>query len=70
MADALGQLRAAMSERGRDPKTLHIVPMGVIPNPEKLDHYRKLGVTEVVLRLPSGQRDTVLPKLDEFTQYL
>ncbi|MFP6639962.1 MAG: LLM class flavin-dependent oxidoreductase, partial [Myxococcota bacterium] len=70
MTDALDKLRTAMSERGRDPQTLHIVPMGVIPSPEKLDYYREVGVTEVVLRLPSAQRDTVLPKLDEFTQYL
>lgn len=70
MAAALEDLRHALAERGRDPKTLHVVPMGVLPSPEKLDYYREVGATEVVLRLPSDTRDGVLPRLDEYTQYL
>ena len=70
MAEALKTLRICMSERGRDPSSLRIVPMGVIPSSEKLDYYREVGATEVVLRLPSDQRDPVLRKLDEYSQYL
>jgi len=70
MSAALDRLRQAFSERGRDPKTLRVVPMGVFPNPEKLDYYRASGATEVVLRLPSDTREAVLPKLDEYTRYL
>ena len=70
MASALESLRAALSEKGRDPDSLHIVPMGVFPNPEKLDYYREVGATEVVLRLPSDSRENVLPRLDEYMQYL
>ncbi|MAI26669.1 MAG: LLM class F420-dependent oxidoreductase [Spirochaeta sp.] len=70
MAKALDTLRGAMSEKGRDPDSLHIVPMGVFPNQEKLDYYREAGATEVVLRLPSDSRETVLPRLDEYMQYL
>ena len=70
MAKALDTLREAVSEKGRDPASLHIVPMGVFPNPEKLDYYREVGATEVVLRLPSDSREIVLPQLDEYMQYL
>jgi len=67
---ALPDLRRAMEARGRDPQALHVVPMGVLPTPEKLDHYRACGVTECVLRLPSAPRDTVLPVLDDYTRHL
>jgi probable F420-dependent oxidoreductase len=63
---ALQDLRAAMQARGRDPGSLHIVPMGVLPDPGKLDYYASLGVTEAVLRLPSAPRDEVLPVLDRY----
>ncbi len=65
--DALDDLRAACERRGRDPAALEIVPFGTVPDAGKLDHYRTIGVTEVVLRLPSAGRDDVLRALDSFT---
>ena len=71
LADSLGELRRALEEAGRDPTGLHIAPMGVLPTPEKLDHYRSIGCSEVVLRVPSAPRDAVMPVLDDFaTRYL
>jgi probable F420-dependent oxidoreductase len=70
MKAALARLQRAMEDRGRDPHSLHIVPMGVVPDAEKLSYYRELGVTEAVLRLPSGHRKQVLTRLDEFVQLL
>ena len=67
---ALPRLRTAMEEAGRDPASLHIVPMGVFPSEGKLDHYRQIGATEVALRLPSAPRDEVLPVLDDYARYL
>jgi probable F420-dependent oxidoreductase len=67
---ALADLRRAMEERGRDPSTLHVVPTGILPDPEKLAYYESLGVTEAVLRLPSAPRDDVLPVVDDFARYL
>ena len=40
-------------------------PFGSIPDPGKLDHFERIGVTECVFRLPSAPRDVVLPLLDE-----
>jgi len=68
LAAALEQLRAAFSAAGRDPASLHIVPMGVLPSAEKLDYYREHGVTESVLRVPSAPRDAVMPVLDKFAR--
>ncbi|MGH0037359.1 MAG: LLM class F420-dependent oxidoreductase [Myxococcota bacterium] len=70
MKQALELLGRAMEERDRDPKALHIVPMGVFPDAGKLDYYRELGVTEAVLRLPSAPREDVMPVLDEYARFL
>jgi len=70
LARALPELRRAVEERGRDPGALEIVPMGIFPDPGKLDYYREIGVTEAVLRLPSAPRDRVMPVLDEYARLL
>ncbi len=67
---ALPHLRAAFEARGRDPDAIHVVPMGVQPDAEKLDYYRSIGVTEAALRLPSAPRDQVMPVLDHFAKFL
>jgi probable F420-dependent oxidoreductase len=70
LKQALPELRRAMEQRGRDPASLHVVPLGVLPEPAKLEYYASLGVTEAVLRLPARPRDAVLPRLDEFARLL
>jgi probable F420-dependent oxidoreductase len=68
--ESLPDLRRAMAERGRDPGSLQVVPLGILPDRKKLDYYAEIGVTEAVLRLPSAPRDRVLPVLDDYTRYL
>ncbi|MDH3212276.1 MAG: LLM class F420-dependent oxidoreductase [Myxococcales bacterium] len=70
VGQALPELRRAFEERGRDPAALHVVPMGVLPDRAKLDHYASIGITETVLRLPPQPRDAVMPVLDEYAQYV
>jgi len=70
LAAALPALRATLEAAGRDPGSLHVVPMGIFPDAGKLEHYRTLGVTEAVLRLPSAPRDEVLPVLDDYAKFL
>jgi probable F420-dependent oxidoreductase len=70
MKQALPELRRRFEANGRDPDTLRIVPMGVLPDPAKLDYYASLGVTESVLRLPSAPRDVVLPLLDDYAHHV
>ncbi len=63
---ALPDLHRAFETAGRDPATLRIVPFGTLPDAGKLEYYASIGVTEVVLRLPGGDADRVLPILDEY----
>lgn len=65
LTEAIPRLREVVAGAGRDPDLLEIVPFGSIPDPGKLDHFERIGVTECVFRLPSAPRDIVLPLLDE-----
>lgn len=68
--EALPELHRKMQEQGRDPASLHLVPMGVFPAPGKLEYYEEMGCTEAVLRLPGAGREKVLPVLDEYATLL
>jgi len=65
VAKNLPVLRSMYEEAGRDPATLRVVPLGSIPEAGKLEYLQGLGITEVVLNLPSADRDTVLGVLDD-----
>ena len=66
----LPDLHRAMEAAGRDPAAVRVVPFGTVPDPGKLEYYESLGVTEVVLRVPSAPRDQVLPVLDAYSKQL
>jgi probable F420-dependent oxidoreductase len=68
--DALPQLQRAAEEAGRHPAELRVIPFGTVPSAGKLEHYATLGITEVVLQLPSGGEDVVLPVLDRHAEFL
>lgn len=70
LADALPRLRQAVHERGRDPEAIRVVPFGTLPTDQKLAHYSSHGIDEVVLRVPGGSADTMVPVLDEYTAFL
>ena len=57
-------LAAAVEAAGRDPATVPIMPMGTIPDPGKLEYFHSLGIDEVILNVPTGTRDEVIPFLD------
>src|SRR5436190_171560 len=63
--EALPDLYRAVEAAGRDPATVRVIPFGTIPDPGKLEYYASIGVDEVVLRVPAGGRDVVLPVLDD-----
>jgi probable F420-dependent oxidoreductase len=70
VAKAMAELHRAAEDAGRDPGELAVVPFGTLPDQGKLEHYRSLGITETVLRLPSAGRDEVLRTLDSFVPFL
>jgi len=67
---ALPDLRRAVQATGRDPAALQVIVLGSIPGPGKLEYYESVGVTEVVLRVPAGHADVVLPVLDRYADLL
>lgn len=67
---AIPALHSSWTEAGRSVDDLHVVPFGSLPSPEKLDHFAQIGVTEVVFRLPSADRDTVMPILEDQARLL
>jgi probable F420-dependent oxidoreductase len=70
LSDALPRLHRAVEGHGRDPGSVRVVPFGTLPTPGKLDHYRALGIRDVVFRVPSGTADTMLPVLDDYARYV
>lgn len=67
---ALDELRRTVADAGRDPAALHVVPFSTMPDPGKLAHYGEIGVTEVVLRVPSGPAADMLRVLDDYERFL
>ena len=70
LADAIPRLARLAEENGRDPSTIAVVPFGTIGTPSKLEHFASLGVTEVVLRVRSGDAAEVLAQLDSLAPLL
>jgi probable F420-dependent oxidoreductase len=70
LAEAIPRLRQAVSQAGRDPSALEIVPFGSIPDPGKLEHFADIGVTECVFRVPSAGAEVVLPMLDRWAELI
>ena len=67
---ALPDLRGALSDAGRDPDAIEIVPMGTIPETGKLVYLSSLPIRETVLTLPSAERDEVLRTLDDYEKII
>ena len=70
LGDAIPRLRRLAEGKDRDPAEIAVIPFSTIGTAAKLEHYATLGVTEVVLRLPSGRADEMLPELDRLTALL
>lgn len=64
LGQAIPRLAARAEEAGRDPTSLSVVPFGTLADQGKLEHYARLGVDEVVLRVRAGDESAVLDELD------
>ncbi|MCU1365633.1 MAG: putative F420-dependent oxidoreductase, Rv2161c family [Ilumatobacteraceae bacterium] len=62
--EAIPRLQAVWDESGRT-GVPEVVPFGVLPDPGKLDYYRTIGCSEVVLRVEGLGRDAALRQLDQ-----
>jgi probable F420-dependent oxidoreductase len=64
LAEALPRLRACVEATGRDPSAISVIPFGTIAGEGKLEHYARLGIEEVVLRVRAGAEPDVRAELD------
>jgi hypothetical protein len=67
---AIPRLHQLAQEGDRDPAEISVIPFSTIGTAAKLEHYATLGVTEVVLRLPSGTSAEMLSELDRLAALL
>ena len=64
---ALPELHAAFEAAGRDPTdAADRARSAPLPDPGKLEYYESIGIDEVVLRVPNGDADEILPVLDDY----
>jgi probable F420-dependent oxidoreductase len=70
LAEAIPRLHRLAEEKGRDPAILDVIPFGTVANTQKLEHYRSLGVTEVILRVRSGPTEEMLTQLDALAPFV
>jgi probable F420-dependent oxidoreductase len=64
----LETLRALATRAGRDPKSITVSVFGAAS--DAIDRYREAGITRAILRLPSENRETVLPLLDRYAKLI
>lgn len=64
------ELRRLAESQGRDPQTISVSIYWAPADAAVLEKYRKAEVERVVFGLPPAGRDTVLPLLDRYTQFV
>ncbi len=64
LTEAVPRLHALAETAGRDPAELEVVPFGAIAGAGKLEHFSRLGITEVVLRVRAGDAASVRAELE------
>lgn len=70
LTQKMAELWVRADKAGRDMQTISVSVVGAAHDLQTLDAYRAIGVTRAILFLPSADRDTVLPLLDQYAQLL
>ena len=69
LQEKIAMLRRQAEEAGRDPASINITtfrgPAGSQPDPDAIQRLEEAGVDRVIFGLPSAERDTVLPIIDQ-----
>ncbi|MBI4593685.1 MAG: LLM class flavin-dependent oxidoreductase, partial [Candidatus Rokubacteria bacterium] len=70
LLQALPDFWERAARAGRDPKTLSISAFATPPDAAVIDRFAAAGITRALLRLPSEDRDTILPLLDQYAKLI
>jgi probable F420-dependent oxidoreductase len=65
LQEKIVMLRRQAEEAGRDPASINITAFGGRPDPNTVARFETAGVDRVIFGLPSAERDTVLPIIDQ-----
>jgi len=68
--EVLPRFRQMLSEAGRDPHSVPVTLFGATEDADRLARYRDLGIVRVVVMLPSGKSDQILPTLDRWAELI
>jgi probable F420-dependent oxidoreductase len=66
----LPRFRQMLSEAGRDLQSVPVTLFGAPEDADRLARYRDLGIARLVLMLPSGKSDRILPILDRWAELI
>ena len=65
LAEKIAMLRRQAEEAGRDPASINVTTFGARPNADAISGLDAAGVNRYIFMLPSAERDTVVPIIDE-----
>lgn len=63
-------LRRRAEKAGRDPKSISVTVFGTAADGETVRQYREAGVERAIFGLPPADRDTVLPLMDHYAEFV
>lgn len=66
----ISEIKERAAKAGRDMKTISITASGAPGDPKLVDSYREAGCDRCIFSLPSADRDTALPLLDQYTSFI
>jgi probable F420-dependent oxidoreductase len=66
LPEKISELRRRAEQAGRDPRSIPVSIFGAKPDRAAVDSLEELGVERVILMVPPGPRDEVLPRLDQY----
>ena len=65
LSDKIAILRSQAEAAGRDPASINVTSFGGRPDPDVISRMETAGVDRIIFGLPSADRDTVMPIIDE-----
>jgi probable F420-dependent oxidoreductase len=68
--ELLPRFHQMLSEAGREPQSVPVTLFGAMEDADRLARYRDKGIARVVVMLPSGNSDTILPTLDRWAELI
>jgi alkanesulfonate monooxygenase SsuD/methylene tetrahydromethanopterin reductase-like flavin-dependent oxidoreductase (luciferase family) len=68
--ELLPRFHQMLSEAGRDPQSVPVTLFGATEDADQLARYRDKGIVRVVVMLPSGKSDAILPTLDRWAELI